>query len=202
MYTDGGVLSGWSCETDGRAYGLNDPSLDGFNPFKVITAPFRATFKVAKVAVKTAIKIGPRTVAGFVAGGPVGAFVGGASTFFGGGDGGYTATPVQTVGSYPRSNPANNPYGLAAQPYWAGGTGQYQKPYQPPRRSPGDQLVSMFNLLKDELLATGARKIAETPAGRAAIQEKVTGDIGRYLLPISIGAGVLVLTLALTRGGR
>jgi hypothetical protein len=60
----------------------------------------------------------------------------------------------------------------------------------------------MFNLLKDELLAAGARRVAETPQGQAAIREKVSGDIGRYLLPISIGAGALILVLAMTRRPR
>ena len=205
MYTDGGVLSGWSCETDARAYGLNDPSLDGFNPFKVITAPFRAGFKVAKTAVRTAVRVAPGAVTGFMVGGPAGAFAGGAARLFGRRGRTatqYTATPVSSVGTYPRSNLASNPYGVSAQPYWTGGGSQYQQPYQAPPRSAGDQVTAMFNLLKDELLAAGARKVVETPAGAAAVREKVTGDIGRYLLPISIGAGVLVLTLALTRGGR
>jgi hypothetical protein len=196
MYADGGVLSGWSCETSNRAYGLNDPSLAGFNPFKIIAAPFKAGFKATKFAVKTAVRVAPGAIAGFVTAGPAGAIAGGAARLVSGGGTQYTATPIQSVGTYPRSNPAYNPYGVAVQPYQAA---QYQQPYQPPSRSVSDQMASMFNLLKDELLAAGARKIVETPQGQVAIREKVTGDIGRYLLPISIGAGALVLTLALMR---
>lgn len=198
MYADGGVLSGWGCETSDRAYGLNDPSLAGFpgSIFKVIAAPFKVGAKVVKTAVTTAVRVAPRAVAGFVAAGPAGAIAGGVSALVSRGGTQYTQTPVQSVGTYPRSNPVYNPYGVAVQPYQAA---QYQQPYQPPSRSVGDQVASMFNLLKDELLAAGARKIVETPQGQVAIREKVTGDIGRYLLPVSIGAGALVLTLALMR---
>jgi hypothetical protein len=201
MYADGGVLSGWSCETSDRAYGLNDPSLEGIfgSIFKVVKAPFKAGATVVKTAVKTAVRVAPRTVAGFLAAGPAGAIAGGASALVSRGGqptAQYTATPILSQGYYPRSDPAYNPYGVTAQPY---PVAQYQQPYQPPSRSVGDQVASMFNLLKDELLAAGARKIADTSAGRAAIQEKITGDIGRYILPISIGAGALVLVLAMTR---
>jgi hypothetical protein len=201
MYTDGGVLSGWGCETSNRAYGLNDPSLEGFNPFKIIAAPFKAGFKVTKFAVKTAVKVAPRAAIGFVTAGPAGAIAGGVTALVPrkGSSTQYTATPIQSVGTYPRSDPAYNPYGVAAQPYQAA---QYQEPYQAPTRSVGDQVASMFNLLKDELLAAGARRVAETPQGQAAIREKVSGDIGRYLLPISIGAGALILVLAMTRRPR
>lgn len=200
MYADGGVLSGWSCETADRAYGLNDPSLEGLfgSIFKVVKAPFRAGATVVKTAVKTAVRVAPGVVTGFLAAGPAGAIVGGASRLIPGGTT-YTATPIQSVGTYPRSDPVLNPYGVEVQPYWTGGTSQYQQPYQPPARSAKDQVLSMFALLKDELLAAGARKIAETEPGRAAIREKVSGDIGRYLLPVSLGVGALVLVLAMIR---
>ena len=202
MYADAGVLSGWGCETDSRAYGLNDPSLEGFpgSIFKVVTAPFRVGFKAAKIAAKTAVKVAPRTVAGFLAAGPAGAIAGGVSSLVSQGGTTYTATPIQSYGTYPRSDPVYNPYAPAVHPYQQPyQASQYQQPYQPPTRSVGDQVASMFNLLKDELLAAGARKIAATEPGRAAIREKVSGDIGRYLLPVSIGAGALVLVLAMTR---
>jgi hypothetical protein len=205
MYTDGGVLSGWGCETSNRAYGLNDPSLEGFpgSIFKVIAAPFKVTAKVVKTAVKTAVRVAPGAVAGFVTAGPAGAIAGGVTALVPrkGSSTQYTATPVQSVGTYPRSDSAFNPYGVTAQPYPQSAM-QYQQPYQAPTRSVGDQITSMVNLLKDELLAAGARRVAETPQGQAAIREKVSGDIGRYLLPISIGAGALVLVLAMTRRPR
>ncbi len=196
MYADGGVLSGWGCEVSNRAYGLNDPSLAGFNPFKIIAAPFKAGAKVVKTAVRTAVRVAPGVATGFMVGGPAGAIAGGAARLVGRNGAQYTATPVQSVGTYPRSNPAYNPYAITAQPFQ---TAQYQQPYQAPGRSVADQVGAMFNLLKDELLAAGAKKIAETPAGQQAIREKVSGDIGRYLIPISIGVGGLVLVLAMTR---
>jgi len=205
MYADAGVLSGWGCETSDRAYGLNDPSLEGFpgSIFKVVAAPFKVGATVVKTAVRTAVRVAPRTVAGFLAAGPAGAIAGGASALVSPGGTTYTATPIQSRGTYPRSDPAFNPYGVTAQPYtqsaFNGRSSQYQQPYQPPGRSVGDQVASMFNLLKDELLAAGARRIVETPQGREAVREKVSGDIGRYLLPVSIGAGALVLVLAMTR---
>lgn len=201
MYADGGVLSGWGCEASDRAYGLNDPSLEGFNPFKVIAAPFKAAASVVKTAVRTGVRVAPGVVTGFIAGGPAGAIVGGALRLVPGrGSSGtqYTATPVSSVGTYARSNPAYNPYGVTAQPYPQTAL-QYQQTYQAPSRSAGEQISAVFTLLKDELLAAGARKVAETPAGRAAIRDKVTGDVSRYLLPISIGAGALVLVFAMTR---
>jgi len=149
------------------------------------------------------VRVAPRTVAGFLAAGPAGAIAGGASALVSRGgqpSTQYTATPIQSYGYYPRSDPTYNPYAPAVQPYQQPyQASQYQQPYQPPRRSVKDQMASMFNLLKDELLAAGARKVIATPAGQAAVREKVTGDIGRYLLPISIGAGALVLVLAMTR---
>lgn len=198
MYADGGVLSGWACEVSDRAYGLNDPSLAGFpgSIFKVIAAPFKVGAKVVKTAVTTAVRVAPRAVAGFVAAGPAGAIAGGASALVSRGGTQYTATPVQSVGTYPRSNPVYNPYAIAAQPFQ---TQQYQQPYQAPGRSVGDQVSAMFNLLKDELLAAGARRVAETPQGQQAIRDKVSGDIGRYLIPISIGVGGLVLVFAMMR---
>jgi len=205
MYADGGVLSGWGCETADRAYGLNDPSLEGFfgSIFKVVKAPFKVAGKTVKFAVKTAVKVAPRTVAGFLAAGPAGAIAGGVSSLVSRGGTSttqYTATPVQSYGTYPRSDPVYNPYAPAVQPYQQPyQASQYQQPYQPPARSAKDQMLSMFNLLKDELLAAGARRVVATPAGAAAVREKVTGDIGRYILPISIGAGALVLVLAMTR---
>lgn len=202
MHADGGVNSGWGCETTDRAYGLNDPSLEGIfgKIFKVVSFPARTTFKVAKVAARTAVRVAPGAITGFIAGGPVGAIAGAGLRLLprGAKNTSYTTTPIQTVGTqlYQRSNPALNPYGVEAQPYQGS---QYQQPYQQPRRSVGDQMASMFNLLKDELLAAGARKVVETPAGREAVREKVSGDIGRYLLPISIGAGALMLTLVMVR---
>lgn len=84
-----------------------------------------------------------------------------------------------------------NPYAPQAGQYWV-----------PPvslQATPISNFADVFARLRDELLATGGRIVAGTPAGRAAIQEKVTGDIGRYFLPIAIGAGALVLVLAMTR---
>ena len=206
MYADAGVLSGWGCEVSDRAYGLNDPSLEGFpgSIFKIISAPARLSFKVTKFAVKKAVKIAPGAAMGFLTAGPAGAIAGGGmslvSSFKKKGQPftQYTRTPLQSVGTYPRSDPTNNPYGVQAEPYPQSAL-QYQQPYRPPTRSVGDQVASMFTLLKDELLAAGARKVVATPQGQVAIREKVTGDIGRYLLPISIGAGALILVLAMTR---
>ena len=202
MYADGGVLSGWGCEVSNRAYGLNDPSLEGFpgSIFKVIAAPFKVGAQVVKTAVTTAVRVAPGAVTGFIAAGPAGAIAGGVTALVPREGSGtqYTATPVQSAGTYPRSDSAFNPYGVTAQPYPQSAM-QYQQLYQPPTRSVGDQVSAMFNLLKDELLAAGARRVVETPAGQAAVREKVSGDIGRYLLPLSIGAGALVLVLAMTR---
>lgn len=204
MYDMGGA-AGWEPEHRG-AYGLSDPALEGFNPFKIITAPFRASVKAVKFGVRTAVKVAPRTVAGFLAAGPAGAIAGGASALIGGGGGEaqgaelyqqtLQALPTSGSAQYPRTSFApTNPYSAQVQPY---GVGMYAAPPRP-QPSVGDQVRSVAMLLRDELLGAGARAVAETPQGRAAIQEKVTGDMGRYLLPISLGAGALVLTLALTR---
>lgn len=200
MHADGGVNSGWGCEVSNRAYGLNDPSLEGF-PFNVLAAPFKAGASVIKTAVTTAVKVAPGAVTGFIAGGPVGAAIGGASRLISAGvnsTGAYTPTPVINTGSsiFPRSPYSVNPYGVESQAYQ---TGQYQTPYQAPDRSWSDQAKAVFNSLKDELLASAGRKIADTPAGRAAIQAKVKGDIGQYMLPIAIGGGALLLVMAMRR---
>lgn len=197
MHADGGVNSGWGCEISNRAYGLNDPSLEGFpgDIFKVLIAPVKAGAKVVTTAVKTAVKVAPGAVTGFIAGGPAGAIIGGASRLI---PSGATPTPVLNTGSgvYERSPYSANPYGVESSPYQ---TDPYQTQYAAQDRGLGDRAQAVFNLLKDELLATGGRLVAETPAGQRGIREKVTGDIGRYMLPIAIGGGVLVLVLAMRR---
>ena len=62
-----------------------------------------------------------------------------------------------------------------------------------------DRAKAIFDMLKNEMLATGGRLVAETPAGRQAIREKVRGDIGQYMLPIAIGGGALLLVMAMRR---
>jgi hypothetical protein len=60
-------------------------------------------------------------------------------------------------------------------------------------------MSDVLNMLKNELLATGGRLVAETPQGAAAIRERVSGDIGRYMLPIAIGGGALLLIMMMRR---
>lgn len=200
MHADGGVNSGWGCEVSNRAYGLNDPSLEGF-PFNILAAPFKAGASVIKTAAKTAVRVAPGAVTGFITGGPAGAVIGGGMSLLPPGEGDTGAwTPTPTIntgsGSFTRSNYAQNPYGVGAQAYQ---TQQYQRPYTAPRQTAADQAKAVFNLLKDELLATGGRAIAGTEAGQRGMRERITGDIGRYLLPISLGVGALLITVVLMR---
>lgn len=185
-----------------RAYGLNDPSLEGFNPFKVIAAPFKAAAKVATFGVKTAVRVAPRAAAGFLTAGPAGAIAGGATGLIPRPAGpppatpqyGATGYPGFAPGSYPRSNPTLNPYGGTASPF-----GQVYANPAPPQPDFASQAGNVLALLKSELLKTGGRYIAGTPEGQAGIRQRVAGDIGSYMLPISIGAGALILTIALMR---
>lgn len=205
MHADGGVNSGWGCEISNRAYGLNDPSLEGFpgDIFKVLVAPVKVGAKVVKTAVKTAVRVAPGAVTGFIAGGPAGAVIGGASRLLPtsgapAGPGAYTATPVVNVGSgaFPRSPYSTNPYGVESSAYQ---TDPYQTQYVAQDRGLGDRAAAVWNLAKDELFAAGGRFVADTPAGRQAIREKVKGDIGQYMLPIAIGGGALLLVMAMRR---
>jgi hypothetical protein len=59
--------------------------------------------------------------------------------------------------------------------------------------------TSIINQIRDELLRAGGSYIAGTPAGQTAIRQRVTGDIGRYMLPLAIGGGALLLMLAMRR---
>lgn len=184
----GGFGSAYGYASPG-AYGLGvyDPSLEGFNPFKVITAPFRAGAKVVRTAARQVIKHGPRTVGGFLVGGPAGAAAALAAPLIRGG------SPSQTTsarsGIYPTSihQPTTTSY-LATQP-GAGFASTQQSP----------TVQGIVNQVRDQLLAAGGSYIAGTPAGQQAIRQRVTGDIGRYMLPLAIGGGALLLILAMRR---
>ena len=185
---DGGMGSGWGYEQP-HAYGLGafDPSLEGFNPFKIVTAPFRAGAKVVAGAAKQVIRHGPRTALGFIAGGPIGAAAALASPLIRGG------SPSQTTS-----------YSTGIAP-----TTIYQNPVATSFRQTSGSLVptqqqaqqsqSIVQQIRSELLRQGGQYIAGTPEGQAAIRQRVTGDLGRYMLPLAIGGGVLVLALALRR---
>jgi hypothetical protein len=58
---------------------------------------------------------------------------------------------------------------------------------------------SLVDQIRDELLRVGGTYIAGTPQGQTAIRDRVTGDIGRYMLPLAIGGGALLLILAMRR---
>lgn len=197
-------------DDDGSGRGINyglgaDPFLAGFNPFKIIAAPFKAGANVVKYGVKTAIKVAPRTAMGFLTAGPAGAAAGAASYLIPAGPEGppppdfastsFVGTPTDTGAVWattmgPPTGMPGNPYRPEASPYYAR-----------PRPAPSfkDQLANVAALLKDELLAQGGRMIAATPEGQRGIREKVGGDIGRYLLPISLGLGGLFLITTLAR---
>lgn len=169
------------------AYGLGvfDPSLEGFNPFKIITAPFRAGAKVVSTAARQVIKHGPRTVGGFLVGGPMGAAAALAAPLIRGGSPGQTTSAHQGIAPTYTSQPTTTSFRLP-QP----GTGMV---------ATQQANTSIINQIRDELLRAGGSFIAGTPAGQTAIRERVTGDIGRYMLPLAIGGGALLLILAMRR---
>jgi hypothetical protein len=168
------------------AYGLGvfDPSLEGFNPFKIITAPFRAGAKVVSTAARQVIKHGPRTVGGFLVGGPMGAAAALAAPLIRGGSPGQTTSAHQGIAPTYTTQPTSTSFRLPGQLAIAAEQPQNQ---------------NIVQMVRDELLRVGGNYIAGTPAGQTAIRERVTGDIGRYMLPLAIGGGALLLILAMRR---
>lgn len=166
--------------------------LEGF--LDVIAAPFKAAVKVGKFAVTRA----PTAAAGFAAGGPAGAAAAVAARELGrrGGTptttGRYTTRTGQQVHA---STPLQQGSGLYPS------QGMYYPPAvtttQPTGAAPNLQQMAtdFFNQLKNRGLETAGRMIAETPQGQAAIREKVTGDISRYLLPAALIGIPLIFVL-------
>lgn len=165
-------------------------ALEGF-PFNVIAAPFKAGFKVAKFGVKTAIKVAPAAAIGFLTAGPVGMATGIGTRLLRGSGGNVSQATAQLPTT-----------GTGSPGFWAGPNATYSQAPQvqgagTPRAD--TSVSSVLNLLRDELLAAGGRAVAQTPQGREAIQQQVTGDIGRYMLPLAIGGGALLLIIAMKR---
>lgn len=152
--------------------------------FSVLAAPFKVGAKVVSGAVKTAVRVAPAAAIGFLTAGPAGA-VAGIGTRLIRGTGGNVAQATQQA--------------VASQGVWNPTQSTSWNPTQAAPAPSGTSMSDVLNMLKNELLATGGRLVAETPQGAAAIRERVSGDIGRYMLPIAIGGGALLLIMMMRR---
>lgn len=155
--------------------------------FSVLAAPFKLGARAVGGVVKTAVRVAPAAAIGFLTAGPAGA-VAGIGTRLIRGSGGNVAQATQQA--------------LTTQGTWnpTQATGGWNPAHAAVAPPPGGTSISdVLAMLKDELLATGGRMVAETPQGAAAIREQVSGDIGRYMLPVALGVGGLLLVTMLRR---
>jgi len=168
----------------------------GFNPFKVIAAPFKAAGKGLKAGAKfvgrTASRA-PRIARAFATGGPfaaVGTALAPSRRAPRAPETGYYTTLSQ-----PTPVAVSNPFGRSAAPYGP----SYQVPGPIAPTAPNLSAANLIQQLRDSLLGAGARAVAETPAGQAAIRQKVTGDISRIAFPVTLGVLGVVTLVMLTR---